>query len=88
MRSARLRRGAGAGPPEILTSAGLSADFPPTGRLPGTGLGARGKPSRPPPGPQAPAGDQDDARAGRVYTTAVGALCLEVYYRYLPMYGK
>jgi len=25
---------------------------------------------------------------GRVYTTALGALCLEVYYRYLPMYGK
>jgi hypothetical protein len=23
---------------------------------------------------------------GRVYTTAVGALCLEVYYRYLPLY--
>jgi Squalene-hopene cyclase C-terminal domain len=26
--------------------------------------------------------------AGRVFTTALGALCLEVYYRYLPMYGK
>jgi len=26
--------------------------------------------------------------AGRVYTTALGALCLEVYYRYLPMYTK
>jgi len=25
---------------------------------------------------------------GRVYRTALGALCLEVYYRYLPMYSK
>ena len=25
---------------------------------------------------------------GRPYTTAMGALCLEVYYRYLPMHGK
>lgn len=33
--------------------------------------------------------DQDDlwgGYAGRVYTTAMGALCLEVYYRYLPLY--
>jgi hypothetical protein len=28
------------------------------------------------------------AKCGRVYTTALGALCLEVYYRYLPMYNK
>jgi peptidoglycan hydrolase-like protein with peptidoglycan-binding domain len=27
-------------------------------------------------------------RAGRVFQTAVGALCMEVYYRYLPMYTK
>jgi len=26
--------------------------------------------------------------AGRVYTTALGALTLEIYYRYLPMYAK
>jgi hypothetical protein len=26
--------------------------------------------------------------AGRVYTTALGALTLEIYYRYLPMYSK
>jgi len=35
------------------------------------------------------AGDELGAReGGRVYTTALGALCLEIYYRYLPMYGK
>jgi hypothetical protein len=27
-------------------------------------------------------------RGGRVYQTAVGALSMEVYYRYLPMYTK
>ena len=27
-------------------------------------------------------------KCGRTYSTALGALCLEVYYRYLPMYGK
>jgi hypothetical protein len=30
----------------------------------------------------------NDLNAGRVFTTAVGALILEVYYRYLPMYSK
>jgi hypothetical protein len=35
-----------------------------------------------------PNGSYIDKYGGRVYTTAVGALCLEVYYRYLPMYTK
>ncbi|MHC4916158.1 MAG: prenyltransferase/squalene oxidase repeat-containing protein, partial [Planctomycetota bacterium] len=30
----------------------------------------------------------NDHNAGRVWTTALGALCLEVYYRYLPLYTK
>lgn len=30
--------------------------------------------------------NERDKRAGRVYTTALGALALEVYYRYLPFY--
>jgi hypothetical protein len=30
----------------------------------------------------------NDHNAGRVWTTAMGALCLEVYYRYLPVYAK
>jgi len=30
----------------------------------------------------------DENKGGRVYTTALGALSLEVYYRYLPMYAK
>jgi hypothetical protein len=29
-----------------------------------------------------------DLYGGRVFTTALGALSLEVYYRYLPMYTK
>jgi hypothetical protein len=32
--------------------------------------------------------DKTDKAVGRVYTTALGALTLEVYYRYLPMYTK
>lgn len=32
-----------------------------------------------------PANDRWGARAGRVYTTAMGALCLEAPYRFLPM---
>jgi hypothetical protein len=31
--------------------------------------------------------DYGHGTGGRVYATALAALCLEVYYRYLPMYG-
>jgi hypothetical protein len=39
------------------------------------------------------AGSWDDndvwgGHGGRVYTTAMGALCLEVYYRFLPLYVR
>ena len=37
-------------------------------------------------GSWAPDVDSYGERGGRVFTTALGALCLEVYYRYLPMY--
>jgi hypothetical protein len=48
-------------------------------------------------GTQCRGGDRDgswdpvtwtDNHGGRVFTTAVGAMCLEVYYRYLPMYAQ
>jgi hypothetical protein len=42
-------------------------------------------------GPAAGSWDPVDllgSRGGRVYTTAVGALCLEVYYRFLPLYKR
>ncbi len=35
-----------------------------------------------------PLPDASTAHGGRVYATALGALTLEVYYRYLPMYAK
>jgi hypothetical protein len=35
-----------------------------------------------------PLPDPSSAHGGRVYSTALGALTLEVYYRYLPMYAK
>jgi hypothetical protein len=35
-----------------------------------------------------PNGSYIDKYGGRVFTTALGALSLEVYYRYLPMYSK
>ena len=38
-------------------------------------------------GSWAPEPDRYGAEGGRVYTTALGAMSLEVYYRYLPIYG-
>ncbi len=41
-------------------------------------------------GEQAGSWDPNDvwgSHGGRVYSTAMGALCLEVYYRFLPVYG-
>jgi len=35
-----------------------------------------------------PVGDGGIPKGGRVFSTALGALTLEVYYRYLPMYAK
>jgi hypothetical protein len=35
-----------------------------------------------------PVGGGGIPRGGRVFSTALGALCLEVYYRYLPLYNK
>ena len=42
-------------------------------------------------GPQSGSWDPDTAwggYGGRVYSTALGAMCLEVYYRFLPVYRK
>jgi hypothetical protein len=35
-----------------------------------------------------PVGAAGIPSGGRVFSTSLGALCLEVYYRYLPLYGK
>jgi hypothetical protein len=46
-------------------------------------------PRQQPTGPWAGSWDPDtrwDNYGGRVYATALSALCLEVYYRYLPLY--
>jgi hypothetical protein len=37
--------------------------------------------------PELPEQDQWGSRAGRLYTTSLSLLTLEVYYRYLPLYG-
>jgi hypothetical protein len=39
-------------------------------------------------GSWAPEESEWGSRGGRVYTTALSTLTLEVYYRYLPMYAK